>query len=288
MSAFRWTLRRGGTIAPIAPDERLPWPPTLALGIQHVFAMFGSTVLAPALMGFDANAAILFSGIGTLLFFLVVGGRIPSYLGSSFSFIAVVIAATAYAGHGPNPRIGLALGGIVAAGALYALIGLIVMLAGVRWVETLMPPVVTGAVVAVIGLNLAPVAIRSVSGSPFDTLLGLATVLATVLVAVYTPPAVRRLPVLLGGIAGYVLYAILANGFGWGTPIDFGALAAAPWIGLPHFSAPVFRLAPVTLIAPVAIVLVAENLGHVKAVAAMTGRDLDPYLGRAFLRVAAR
>ena len=183
----------------------------------------------------------------------------------------------------PTVSSGMAVFTLLGFMGLYALIGLIVMLAGVRWVETLMPPVVTGAVVAVIGLNLAPVAIRSVSGSPFETLLGLTTVLATVLVAVYTPPAVRRLPVLLGGIAGYVLYAILANGFGWGTPIDFGALAAAPWIGLPHFSAPVFRLAPVTLIAPVAIVLVAENLGHVKAVAAMTGRDLDPYLGRAFL-----
>ncbi len=280
MNAFRWTLRRGGTVA---PDERLPWPPTLALGVQHVFAMFGSTVLAPALRGFDANAALLVSGVGTLLFFLVVGGRIPSYLGSSFSFIAVVIAATAYGGHGPNPRIGLALGGIVAAGALYALIGLAVMLAGHRWVERLMPPVVTGAVVAVIGLNLAPVAIRSVGGSPFATLLGLATVLVTVLVAVYTPPTLRRLPVLLGGIAGYTLYALCANGFAWGPPIDFAAIATAPWIGLPKFSAPVFRLDAVTLIAPVAIVLVAENLGHVKAVAAMTGRDLDPYLGRAFL-----
>ncbi len=276
----RWALKRAGTIA---PDERLPWGPTLALGVQHVFAMFGATVLAPILMGFDPNTAILFSGVGTLLFWVVVGGRIPSYLGSSFSFIAVVIAATAYSGQGANPRIALALGGIVAAGALYAAIGLIVMVVGHRWVERLMPPVVTGAVVAVIGLNLAPVAVRDLAASPFDTGMGLATVLLTVLVAVYAPGVLRRLPVLLGGVLGYALYAVLANGLGHGTPIDFGAIAAKPLVGLPTFATPVFRLDAITLIAPVAIVLVAENLGHVKAVAAMTGRDLDPYLGRAFL-----
>jgi len=102
----------------VAPDERLPWPQTVIAGFQHVVAMFGSTVLAPIIMGFDPNVAVLFSGIGTLIFFLVVGGRVPSYLGSSFSFIAVVIAASAYAGSGPNLNIGVALGGIIAAGAL--------------------------------------------------------------------------------------------------------------------------------------------------------------------------
>ena len=110
---FQWTLKREGIIA---PDERLPWGQTIALGVQHIFAMFGSTVLAPILMGFDPNTAIFFSGIGTLIFFFIVRGRIPSYLGSSFSFIAVVIAASAYAGVGPNPNIGVALGGIIAAG----------------------------------------------------------------------------------------------------------------------------------------------------------------------------
>ncbi len=105
----------------VGPDQRLSWPRTLGIGAQHVVAMFGATVLAPILMGFDPNTAIFFSGIGTLIFFLVTGGRVPSYLGSSFSFIAVVIAATAYAGKGGNPNIGVALGGIIAAGALYAL-----------------------------------------------------------------------------------------------------------------------------------------------------------------------
>ena len=110
----RWTPRGEGIVA---PDERLPWPQTVAMGVQHVVAMFGATVLAPLLMGFDPNVAILMSGIGTLIFFVVVGGRVPSYLGSSFAFIGVVIAATGYAGSGGNPNIGFALGGIVVCGA---------------------------------------------------------------------------------------------------------------------------------------------------------------------------
>ena len=276
----RWTLRNEGVIA---PDERLPLGPTLALGVQHVVAMFGATVLAPLLMGFDPNVAILFSGIGTLIFFITVGGRVPSYLGSSFSFIAVVIAATGYAGSGPNANLPVALGGIVACGALYAAIGLVVMKVGYAWIERLMPPVVTGAIVAVIGLNLAPIAVKSVSASPFDTWIGLATIVAVGLIAVRFRGFAGRLPILLGGLAGYVLYAILANGLGWGKPIDFASIAAAPWFGMPRFSTPAWSAPAIALIAPVAIILVAENLGHVKAVAAMTGRNLDPYLGRAFL-----
>jgi len=234
-------------------------------------------------MGFDPNVAILFSGIGTLIFFALVGGRVPSYLGSSFSFIAVVIAATGYAGSGPNANLGVALAGIVAAGALYAAIGLGVMAAGHAWIERLMPPVVTGAIVAVIGLNLAPIAVKGIAGGAFETWIGLATVLAVGLTAVRAPGLARRLPILLGGVAGYALYAICANGLALGKPIDFGAVARAAWFGWPTLTAPVWNAQAMALIAPVAIVLVAENLGHVKAVAAMTGRNLDPYLGRAFL-----
>jgi uracil-xanthine permease len=276
----RWTVRNEGVIA---PDERLPLVATLALGAQHVVAMFGATVLAPLLMGFDPNVAILFSGIGTLIFFAAVGGRVPSYLGSSFSFIAAVIAATGYAGIGPNAALPVALGGIIAAGALYSAIGLVVIKVGYAWIDRLMPPVVTGAIVAVIGLNLAPIAVKSISGSVFDTRMGIATIVAVGLVAVRARGFAGRLPILLGGLAGYALYALLANGLGWGKPIDFGGIASAAWIGLPRFETPVFDGRAIGLIAPVAIVLVAENLGHVKAVAAMTGRNLDPYLGRAFL-----
>ena len=276
----RWTLRTGGVIA---PDERLPAAQTLALGAQHVVAMFGATVLAPLLMGFDPNVAILFSGIGTLIFFVLVGGRVPSYLGSSFAFIAVVIAATGYTGSGPNANLGVALTGIIAAGLLYVVIGAVVMIAGYRWIDVLMPPVVTGSVVAVIGLNLAPIAVKGISGNALDTWVGLATIVAVGLVAVRAPGLARRLPVLLGGLAGYAIYLVCTNGAGLGKPIDFGAVAAAPWIGLPHFQVPVWNTNAIALIAPVAIVLVAENLGHIKAVAAMTGRNLDPFLGRAFI-----
>ena len=275
-----WTLKTGGVIA---PDERLPWGQTIAVGVQHVVAMFGATVLAPIIMGFDPNVAILFSGIGTLIFFLVVGGRVPSYLGSSFSFIAVVIAASAYAGGGHNAHIDVALGGIIAAGVVYAVIGIIVMFSGYQWIQKLMPPVVTGAVVAVIGLNLAPIAVKGISASGFDTAIGLITVLGVGGVAVWAPGLAGRLPVLLGGIIGYVVYAIATNGMGMGKPIDFTGLANAAWFGAPNFTAPTFSGSAMALIAPVAIILVAENLGHVKAVGAMTGRNLDKYLGRAFL-----
>jgi putative pyrimidine permease RutG len=275
-----WTLKKEGVIA---PDERLPWGQTIFVGLQHVLAMFGATVLAPIIMGFDPNTAIFFSGIGTLIFFLVVGGRVPSYLGSSFSFIAVVIVASAYSGKGINTHIDVALGGIIAAGVVYAIIGVIVMFVGYRWIEYLMPPVVTGAVVAAIGLNLAPVAIGNAAASQFDTWMAIVTVIAVAAVAVYLPGPLRRLPILLGGIIGYIVYLIFANGFGLGKAIDFTSLSSAAWIGLPNFTAPSFHADAMALIAPVAIILVAENLGHVKAVGAMTGRNLDKYLGRAFL-----
>ena len=158
----RWTPKTDGVIA---PDECLPAGPTIALGLQHVVAMFGATVLAPLLMGFDPNVAILFSGIGTLIFFVVVGGRVPSYLGSSFSFIAVVIAASAYVGSGLNANIGVALSGIVAAGALYAVIGVIVMAMGYAWIEKLMPPVVTGARLSPMTATIAPVTTGGISFS---------------------------------------------------------------------------------------------------------------------------
>jgi uracil-xanthine permease len=276
----RWTLREGGVIA---PDERLPLPQTFALGLQHVVAMFGATVLAPLLMGFDPNVAILFSGVGTLIFFVLVKGRVPSYLGSSFAFIAVVIAASGYSGSGVNGNIAVALGGIVAAGVVYTAIGVLVMVAGYGWIDRLMPPVVTGSVVAVIGLNLAPIAVKGISASTLDTWIGIATIVAVGLIAVRAQGLAQRLPVLLGGVVGYVLYAICTNVLGLGKPIDFSRIGSAPWIGWPHFTTPVFSGAAMALIAPVAVVLVAENLGHIKAVSAMTGRNLDPYLGRAFV-----
>lgn len=286
MSMIRWTqkdpavLQQGGAIA---PDERLPWPHTAAMGVQHVIAMFGATVLAPILMGFDPNVAILMSGIGTLIFFLITGGQVPSYLGSSFAFIGVVIAATGYAGGGPNANIGLALGGIIACGLLYTLIGFVVQSVGTGWIEKLMPPVVTGSVVAVIGLNLAGVPIKNMAAGNFDAWMQLVTFVSVGLVAVFTKGMIQRLLILVGLIVASVIYAVLANGLGMGKPLDLSGVANAAWLGLPTLASPVFDANAMLLIAPVAIILVAENLGHIKAVTAMTGRNLDVYMGRAFI-----
>ncbi|QDZ27846.1 solute carrier family 23 protein [Noviherbaspirillum sp. UKPF54] len=281
-----WRMRRNtndGLGPVIGIEDRLPWPQTIAMGIQHVVAMFGATVLAPLLMGFDPNLAIFMSGVGTLLFFLFVGGRVPSYLGSSFAFIGLVILVTGYAGQGPNTNTAVALGGIIACGVVYALIGLLVMAVGTGWIEKLMPPVVTGAVVAVIGLNLAPIAVKSVTGNNFDAWMALVTVFCVGAVAVFTRGMVQRLLILIGLLLAYVIYALLTNGAGLGKPIDFAAVANAAWFGVPQFVAPVFKADAMALLAPVAVILVAENLGHIKAVGAMTGQNLDRYMGRAFV-----
>ncbi|EFJ38946.1 hypothetical protein VOLCADRAFT_101502, partial [Volvox carteri f. nagariensis] len=164
-------------------------------------------------------------------------------------------------------------------------------LAGHRWVERIMPPVVTGAIVAAIGLVLAPIAISSASGvtpdnqngTAFARWIALTTVVAVGIIAVYAPGIWRRLPVLAGGAIGYLVYFVCANLLGLGQPIDFTKVGQAAWFGLPTFQSPVFNTQAISLIAPVAIILVAENLGHIKAIGAMTGRNLDPYLGRAFM-----
>ena len=273
-------LERGGVVG---PDERLPWPQTAVMGVQHVIAMFGATVLAPILMGFNPNVAILMSGLGTLIFFLITGGKVPSYLGSSFAFIGVVIAATSYAGKGANANIGVALGGIIACGLVYTLIGALVQAVGTGWIERFMPPVVTGSVVAVIGLNLAGIPIKNMAASNFDSWMQVVTFVSVGLVAVLTRGMVQRLLILVGLIVASIIYAVLTNGLGLGKPLDLSAVLAAPWVGMPGFSAPVFSGPAMLLIAPVAIILVAENLGHIKAVTAMTGKNLDQYMGRAFI-----
>lgn len=285
MSWFpKWRAYQGNLAqTPVSTDEYLPPAQSIVLGIQHVLAMFGATVLAPILMGFDANLAILMSGICTILFFFMTGGRVPSYLGSSFAFIGVVAAATGHAtGAGANPNLSVALGGIIACGILYAIIGLIVMVSGTRWIEKLMPPVVTGAVVMIIGLNLAPVTVSQVAGKPFELVMSLVTVLCMGVIAVFTKGLMQRLLLLLGLVIAYVIYAIVANGFAMGTPIDFSKIQQADWFGLPNFASPTFDKNAMMIIAPVAFILVAENLGHIKAVGAMTGQNLSPQLGKAF------
>lgn len=271
---------------PVATNEYLPVGQSIMLGLQHVLAMFGATVLAPLLMGFDANLAIMMSGICTILFFVMTGGRVPSYLGSSFAFIGVVATATATAhatGSGANSNLSVALGGIIACGFLYAVIGFIVMATGTQWIEKLMPPVVTGAVVMIIGLNLAPITVSGVQGKPFDLWMALMTVLCMGMIAVFAHGFLQRLLLLIGLVMAYAIYAIATNILGLGEPINFALITDADWFGLPNFSSPTFDTNALPIIAPVAFILVAENLGHIKAVGAMTGENLTPYLGRAFV-----
>lgn len=287
----RWRLVQNGRQALVVqPDERLSWPQNIAMGAQHVVAMFGSTILAPLLMGFNTNVAILMSGVGTLIFFIFVGGRVPSYLGSSFAFIGGVIAVTGYAGTGVNGNIAVALGAIIACGFAYTLIGIAVWWlnsrsgSGAQWIDRWMPPVVTGAIVAVIGLNLAPIAVKGATGgSAFDTFMALTTILCVGGIAVHTRGTAQRLLILLGLLMACAIYAFLTNVLGLGPAMDFSGVSAAPWVGWPEFTAPVFELHAMGLIVPVALILVAENLGHIKAVSAMTGKNLDIYLGRAFV-----
>ena len=267
---------------PVRIHEYLPADKSVLLGLQHAFAMFGATVLAPLLMGFDANLAILMAGLSTVLFFFLTGGRVPSYLGSSFAFIAPVITATAYTGSGFNGNLSVALGGIFVCGIFYGMVGLLVMKTGVGWIEKLMPPVVTGAIVMIIGLNLAPVTIKGVSGNQFDSWVALMTVLCISAVAVFSRGMLRRLLLLIGLLLAYMAYFVLTNVLGYGKPIDFTPVAQAAWVGLPNFYHPTFDINAIILIAPVAFILIAENLGHIKAVEAMTGQAVSPYMGRAF------
>ena len=284
---FSWRERRSGLIQ---PDERLPWGETTVMGFQHVLAMFGSTVLAPILMGFDPNTAIFFSGIGTLLFFIITGGQIPSYLGSSFAFIAPVLAATAVAGYGnDSDRIPYALGGIIICGLIYTLIGLAVTYYGSAWIDALMPPIVTGGVVAIIGLNLAHTGAKPLAESNMP--LAIITILAVFTIAIMGKGLIGRLPILLGMVFGYIVALILGGTSGAGREVlgihfqgvDLDTVTDASLFGLPNFTGPKFEGNAIGLIAPVAIILVAENTGHIKAVSEMTGRNLMPYLGRGFI-----
>ncbi|TDW29089.1 uracil-xanthine permease family protein [Cryobacterium psychrophilum] len=276
--ALPWTLHGDGkTVGAqevVGPGERLSWPITIGIGAQHVVAMFGATFLVPLLTGFPPSTTLLFSGIGTLLFLLITGNKLPSYLGSSFAFIAPITAATASAG------MGSALFGIMAVGVLLAIIGLVVQLTGTWWIDKLMPPIVSGAIVALIGFNLAPVARANFDQAPLTAGI---TLLAVILCTVLFRGILGRLSIFLGVLVGYVA----AVAFG---QVDFSQVAAAPWVGLPPFTAPanpfenpaaVFGVLPAFL--PVVLVLIAENVGHIKGVAQMTDAKVNRLTGRALL-----
>ncbi|WP_425579809.1 uracil-xanthine permease family protein [Tsukamurella strandjordii] len=260
---FRWTPVEGSDV--VGPGERLSWPKTLGIGVQHVVAMFGSTFLVPVLTGFPPATTLLFSGIGTLLFLVITGNRLPSYLGSSFAVISPITAATASQGTGS------ALGGIVAVGVLLVLVGGVVHFVGTAWIEKLMPPVVTGAIVALIGLNLAPAAKANYEKAAITATI---TLVCLILSLALFKGMLGRLAIFTSVLIGYLV--------AWfRDEVDFSKVSAASWVGFPEFHAPSFHWAVLPMFLPVVLVLVAENVGHVRSVAQMTGQDYDPLMGRA-------
>lgn len=273
-----WTLYRDGkTIRPgenVLPEERLSWPRTIGVGAQHVVAMFGATFLVPLLTGFPPSTTLFFTAIGTLLFLLITKGMMPSYLGSSFGLLAPIGAVTGFAATSgedlDSHAMALAQGGIISVGVTLALVGIVVHFGGVRWIEVTMPPVVTGAIVALIGLNLAPAAWGWVQEAPLTAVITIVTILLT---TVLFRGMLGRLSILVGVLIGYVAAWLQGQ-------VDFSTVSKADWVGLPAFHAPAFDLGYLGLFLPVVLVLIAENIGHVKSVSAMTGRDLDKITGR--------
>ena len=280
MSVIGWQRHGDGRrIEPgavVAPDERLSWPRTIGIGMQHVVAMFGATFLVPLLTGFSPATTLLFSALGTVIFLLVTGNRLPSYLGSSFAFLAPIAAASASGGQSA------AVGGILVTGLVLAAVGLVVHLAGSRWIDVVMPPIVTGTVVALIGFNLAPTAwgtcddAGACTGFRAAPVTALATLVAVVLSTVLFRGILGRLSILVGVVIGYAVAWVRGE-------VDFTAVTQAEWFGLPEFVTPTFEPRLLGLFLPVVLVLIAENVGHVKSVAAMTGRNLDDLTGRALL-----
>jgi NCS2 family nucleobase:cation symporter-2 len=266
-----WKLHGDGkSINPgevVGIGERLTWPRTIGFGLQHIAAMFGATFLVPIITDFPPTTTLFFSGVGTLLFILITQNKLPSYLGSSFAFLAPVAAAKTEGG------IPAALGGIVAAGVLLALVGFIAKSAGTGWIENFMPPIVTGTIVMVIGLNLAGAAKNDFVAGP---VLGLITLLSIGFIGAFFKGFIGRISIIGGLIVGYVVAVLMGD-------VDFSKVNSAAWVGLPEFTTPTFSSSAMLLFLPVVLVLIAENIGHVKAVAAMTGKSLDDQVGNALI-----
>lgn len=264
-----WTLHGNGTaVAPdaiVRPEERLSWPLTIGIGAQHVVAMFGATFLVPVITGFPPSTTLLFSGVGTILFLLITRNRVPSYLGSSFAFIAPITAST------QADSMGAALGGVLVTGLLLALLGLVVQKVGAGWISHLMPPVVMGSIVALIGLNLVPTTYQNnFSKAPLTAVVTLVSVVAC---TALFKGLIGRISVLVGVIIGYL--------FAWSRhEVDFTAYHDAAWLGLPEFHTPTLNVTLLPIFLPVILVLLAENVGHVTSVGTMTGRNLDHMVGR--------
>lgn len=268
-----WTVhgdgRRLGNDEVVRPDERLSWPLTAGLGLQHIAAMFGATLLVPTLTGFPVSTTLLFSGVGTLLFLLITRNRIPSYLGSSFAFVAPLVAAH-------NQGLAAQLGGVLFAGILVVVIGIAVKALGIRLVDSVMPPVVTGAVIALLGLNLAPAAGAEVSRAPW---LAAVTLLVIGLCAMLSRGLLVRLSVLAGVVAGWLVGAVT----GGIDPLRLTALHDAAWLGMPTLHQPQLGPSVMLGVLPAVAVITAQNVGYVKAIGRVTGRDLDGCVGDALI-----
>lgn len=277
-----WKIHGDGhTVAPgevVKPEERLNWPATFAIGAQHIVAMFGATFLVPIITGFPVSTTLLFSGIGTLLFLVITRNRLPSYLGSSFAFLAPITAINAGQALETAQQITQALVGVLIVGVLLAAVGFVVQAVGIGWIDKLMPPVVAGSIVALIGFNLAPAAWNNFQQQPE---LASVTLIAVILFSVFFRGFLGRISIFLGVIVGYVV-AIFTN------QVTFDGVAEAAWIGLPDF-----HLAAVTdpmawayvpMFLPVVLVLIAENVGHVRGVATMTNDpSINKHTGRALV-----
>ena len=271
MSLLSWKLHGNGkSISPgqvVSTDERLTWPRTIGVGLQHIAAMFGATFLVPIITGFSPTTTLFFSGVGTLLFLALTRNKVPSYLGSSFAFLAPIAAAKT------NGGMAAALGGVVVAGVILALVGLIVKAAGIGWINWLLPPLVTGTIVMVIGLNLAGAAKNNFAAGP---LIGVVTLSSIALISVISRGFLGRISIFAGLVIGYLLAFVQGD-------INTDGIKAAKWVALPTFTTPTFDATVVILFLPVVLVLVAESVGQVKAVASMTGKDLDDQMGPALM-----
>ncbi len=272
-----WTTHGDGkTVAPgevVAPGERLSWPRTIGIGMQHVIAMFGATFLVPLITGFPVSTTLFFSGVGTLLFLVITKNRMPSYLGSSFAFITPIAAAKSGFG------IPGALLGIVLIGLLFMLIGWVTQKFGTGWINALMPPVVSGAIVALIGFNLIPTAYENFSKSPVTAYITLGSV---ILCTVIFRGIIGRVSIFVGVVIGYVVAAVIGE-------VDFTAFNDAAWVGLPEFALPANPFADPSVLMvlpafiPVLLVLLAENVGHIRGVAQMTDPSVNKLTGRALI-----
>jgi hypothetical protein len=221
--------------------------------------------LVPIITGFPPSTTLFFSGIGTLVFLILTKNRVPSYLGSSFAFLAPIAAAKSSGG------VAVALGGVVATGVILALVGLLVNAIGIGWINWLLPPLVTGSIVMIIGLNLASAANNNFKAAPLTAIVTLA---AVAIIGAVSKGFIGRISIFGGIVVGYLFASLRGD-------INYDGVKAAKWFAAPTFTSPSFDTSAILLFLPVVLVLIAENVGHVKAVAAMTGKDLDDQMGNA-------